>query len=157
MAYHDFRCARCGQILVDIHVPVTIGARLGAPEHCGQPMTWIAAAPVMDIGGVKSASFKAFTTRDGQNRLVRVESYHQMHRLEQVSEQQARNGEGQPIRFRMLHQDRSNVGVNTFGEVPFEKPSEAALRKFKPVPMGEEPGYGPGVHDGNTSALKGGD
>ena len=154
MAYHDFRCDRCGQVLTDIHVPVAIGARVGAPEHCGTKMTWIAAAPVMDIGGVKSVSFKAFTTRDGQNRLVRVEAYHQMHRLEQVSEQQARNGEGQPIRFRMLHQDRSNVGVNTFGEVPFEKPSEAALRKFKPVPMGEEPGYGPGVGDHNTSALK---
>lgn len=141
-------------MLTDVNVPVAIGARHGAPEHCGTKMTWIAAAPVMDIGGVKSVSFKAFTTRDGQNRLVRVESYAQMHKIEQESEQQHRNGEGQPIRFRMLHQDPSNVGVNTFGEIPFEKPSAAAVRKFKPVPMTEEPGYGPGVHDGNTSALK---
>lgn len=150
MAIHDFRCRVCGQVLTDINVPIAIGATAGAPFHCGQPAVWLPQIGSMDAFEPGAE----FSTYDGQNRPVQIESFAQMRQLERESEQQARNGEGQPLRFRMLHQDRSNREVNTFGSTPEEKPSPEAIRKFKPVPMGEEPAYGPGVHDGNTSALK---
>jgi hypothetical protein len=94
-----------------------------------------------------------FTVYDGQNRPVRIESFRQMHQLEAQSERQARNGEGQPMRFRMLHQYRSNREVNTFGPDPAERPDPASLRRFRPMPMQEEPAYGPGVSDATTSGL----
>lgn len=109
----------------------------------------------MDVGGVKGASFKAFTTYDGQNKSVRVESFAQMRRLERASEQQHRNGEGQPIRFRMLHQTQGNRETNTFGEAPDVRPSAAMIKKYRPTPTDADgPALGPGVHLGNTSALK---
>src|SRR6185436_19841507 len=105
-----------------------------------------------------------FVTYDGQNRPVLVESTAQMRKIERESEQQARNGEGQPLRFRALHQNRSNLGDNTFGEVPQEKPTAAAKRKFglqggaKPIAADASGApdipYGPGVSDANASALK---
>jgi hypothetical protein len=154
MANHDFYCSRCGQVLIDVNVPADIGARRGAPVHCDQQTVWIPAAPMMDVGGVKGAAFTAFDTYDGQNRPVRVENYRQMHKLERDSEQQARNGEGQAIRFRLLHQDQSNKHVNTFGEPGQQKPTSDAVRRFAPRQITEEPTYGPGVSDANTSALK---
>jgi len=154
MALHDFYCDVCSTVVVDVNVPATIGAVAGAPDHCGHKMQWIPQTRAMDVGGVKGAAFTAFDCYDGQNRKVRVENYRQMHKLEQESEQQYRNGEGQPLRFRALHQNRSNMLSNTFGDGGQEKPSASAIRRFAPRPSSSEPGFGPGVNESNCSALK---
>jgi hypothetical protein len=134
-------------------------ARLPFCPACHCQMQWVPAIGRMDLLNDGSDHAK-FIMYDGQNRQVEVGSMRQMHRLEAESEQQARNGEGQPIRFRALHQSKSQMDVNTFGEGPAEKPTEAGKRKFglgagtRKLPGEPEVTFGPGVGEHNTSALK---
>jgi hypothetical protein len=44
-----------------------------------------------------------------------IDSVHTLRRIEQDSEQRYRNGEGEPLRFRMWNQDRTNKDVGSFG------------------------------------------
>ncbi len=104
-----------------------------------------------------------FQAYDGQNRRVHVESFAQMRKIERESEQQYRNGEGQPMRFRALHQNRGNMLDNTFGEAPNEKPTAASAKRFggatRAIAGGDgappDVAFGPGVSESNASALKG--
>lgn len=68
----------------------------------------------MDAGGVKGAAFRKFDV-DVDGRAVTIDSLHTLRRIERESEQRYRNGEGEPLRFRMWNQDRSNRDVNAFG------------------------------------------
>ena len=121
-------------------------------------MQWIPAVGAMDA----FEPGQEFTTSDGQGNRITIESFAQMRQLERDSEQQYRNGEGQPLRFRALHQHRTNREVNTFGEAPQEKPTREAAERFAPKAIAGGDGsapdipFGPGVHEGNASALKGG-
>jgi hypothetical protein len=156
MARHDFWCSACGQLLADVNVPIAIGATAGAPEHCGKKTVPIPGIGRMDVGGVKGASFQKFEVYNHRNELVTVDSVHKLRQVERESEQAARNGEGQPLRFRMWSQDRTNRDVNTFGEPPSEKPDPAFVKKFgKAIRSATEPeaAFGPGVNESNTSAL----
>ena len=70
-------------------------------------------------GGKTSQKFtihRQVPTKDG---LVQVEetisSLHDVQRIERDSEQRYRNGEGEPLRFRAVHQNASNLDVNSFG------------------------------------------
>ena len=130
-------------------------------------MTWIVPRPRMDLktDGGGTSGFQKFTTRDGLNNLVEIDSLHKLRQVEAESEKLSRDGIGQPIRFRAYAQDHSNMGVNTFGDGPPEKLDPAAKRKFglqgaaSQVQPGEDGGdpeytYGPGVNDSNTSALE---
>lgn len=49
------------------------------------------------------------------SRLETIDSLHTMRKIERDSEQRFRNGEGEPMRFRMLSTDRSNKDVGSFG------------------------------------------
>lgn len=160
MPLHDYQCVEDGTLLTDQYRSVEDGAQAHRPlcPTCGNRMAWVPAVGAMDAfepGG-------KFSMYDGQNRPVTVESFAQMRALERVSEQQYRNGEGQPLRFRALHQDHSNMLDNTFGEPPEQTPTAAAKRKWglrgatKQISeaTAESRAYGPGVNDSNTSALK---
>lgn len=99
-----------------------------------------------------------FQVYNGQNQRVHVESFAQMRKIERESEQQARNGEGQPMRFRALHQHHSNMGDNTFGKDPSEKPTPEAAKRFggaMRAVAAPDVKFGPGVSESNASALKG--
>lgn len=161
MALHDYRCTLCGAVFPDVYRPISIGAQADPPHcpACRVPTAWIPA-----IGAIDALEpNQEFVTYDGQDRPVLVESFAQMRKLERDSEQQYRNGEGQPLRFRALHQNRSNKDVNSFGEAPTDHPTDAGKRRFG-LGTGASPldgsngapdvAYGPGVHDGNASALK---
>ena len=100
MALHDFWCRVCGQVLRDVNVPVAIGANAGAPDHCGQSTAWIPGATAMDVGGVKTAGFRAFDTTDGRGEPVHIDSLRKLRQVKRESEVHARNGEGQPMVFR---------------------------------------------------------
>lgn len=163
MPLHDYGCFVDGTILTDQYRSVEEGAQAHPPlcPVCGNQMAWVPQVGRMDA----FEPGQEFTMYDGQNRPVLVESFAQMRQIEQESEQQARNGEGQPIRFRALHQNRSNMQDNTFGEMGGERPTAAGKRKFglqnaaKPLPTeidGTMPdrAFGPGVDDTNCSALK---
>jgi hypothetical protein len=117
-----------------------------------------------DGEGTSGHTFQKFHVRDGRNQLVEIDSTSKLRQVERESEQLARNGEGQIVRFRAWEQDHSNMGVNVFGDGPREKPSDVAKAKFgrqggmtQLAADGEgndpECSYGPGVDDSNTSAL----
>lgn len=163
MPLHDYQCPTCATVVRDVLRSITQGAQAHPPlcPDCGDPTAWIPQIGAMDA----FEPGQEFVVYDGQNRPRRVESFAQMRALERESEQQARNGEGQPLRFRALHQHRSNMGDNTFGDPQQAKPSEAAKRRFglgsgaAPLRAGEggaapDVAFGPGVHEGNASALK---
>lgn len=115
----------------------------------------------MDAGSVKGAAFTAFDTTDGRGNRVRITNLRDLRKLEKESEQQYRNGEGQPMVFRRWAQDDSNRDVHTLGDPsgPSQAPDPAAVRKFGGATRSTtEPDapFGPGVNESNTSALVGG-
>jgi hypothetical protein len=155
MALHDFWCQTCGQVLLDVNVPIDIGATKGAPLHCDKPMSWIPNVGFIDA----KEPFQRFTIRDGQNREVVVDSLAKLRRIERESEQQYRNGEGQPLVWRHYSNDRSNRDVHalhpqwTGGEAPdpaWVQAHGADLRRDAAV---ADTDYGPGVSDATPSAL----
>ena len=157
MALHDFWCQVCGQVLVDIPVPIDIGARAGAPMHCDRQTSWIPQVGRMDAGN--GPGFQAFEAHDGQNRPVVVDSLKKMRDIERQSEVDARNGEGQQINWRRWSNDRSNVHDHslapgwTGGAQPdptWVKKNAAQLKRDESVADTE---YGPGIDDNTPTAL----
>jgi hypothetical protein len=157
MALHDFWCQTCGQVFVDVNVPIALGAQAGAPTHCGQPVSWMPQVGRMDASS--GPGFTAFEARDGQNRPVVVDSLHKLRQIERDSEQHYRNGEGQPIVWRAWANDRGNTHTHalhptwTGGEAPdpaWVKKNAAGLASGDLVADQE---YGPGVSDATPSAL----
>lgn len=158
MPLHDFLCECCGITLEDQYRSLAEGGMHTAPlcPRCSTQMVWIPQVGAMDA----FEPGQEFIVYDGQNNPRKIESFAQMRQLERESAQQYRNGEGQPLRFRALHQHRSNMDDNTFGDVPQEKPTEAGKRKFglgrAATPVRGEPdrAFGPAVNETNCSALK---
>lgn len=157
MALHDFWCQVCGQVLVDVNVPIAIGATAGAPLHCGKPTAWLPAVARMDASS--GPGFRAFVTRDGQNNEVLVDSLKKLRDVERDSEHMYRNGEGQPLLWRHYSNDRSNRDVHALhpnwssGERPdpaWVKKHAADLKRDASVADTE---YGPGISDDTPSAL----
>ena len=157
MALHDFWCQRCGQVLVDVNVPIDIGATAGAPLHCDRPMAWVPAVGRMDASS--GPGFQAFEAYDGQNRPIVIDSLRKLRAVERQSEADGRNGEGQPLVWRHYSNDRSNRDVHALHPNwnGGEQPTREAVKKFAPAlrRSAEEPGiaYGPGVSDASPCAL----
>ena len=125
-------------------------------------MSWVPAPTAMDIGAVKSAAFRSFTTTDGRGERVVVDSLHKLRQVERAAEQAYRNGEGQPMVFRAFAQDRSNRDQPTLSKDYYggEAPTKAAAKRFgqsrKASADAPDYSFGPGVNESNASALKGG-
>jgi hypothetical protein len=155
MALHDFWCQVCGQVLVDVNVPISLGAQAGAPEHCGRRTAWIP-----QVGRIDAYEpFQEFETRDGMNQLVTVDSLKKLRDIERDSEQRYRDGEGQPLVWRRYSQDASNRDVHALhphwdhGERPdpaWVKKNAAGLRRSVEEP---DAGYGPGVTADTPTGL----
>ena len=112
----------------------------------------------MDVGGVKTAAFSAFETRNGRNEKVTIDSLHKLRQVERESEQAFRNGEGQPLVFRAWANDRSNKDASALHKNFHggEQPTAEAKRRFgSPQKFTSEPDtkFGPGVNESNASAL----
>ena len=161
MPRHDYYCGVCGQVLVDVYRSVHEGAQATPPLHCARPMAWLPQTTAMDVGGVKGASFQAFTTTDGRGQRVTIDSLRKLRQVERESEVAYRNGEGQPMVFRRWAQNESNRDQPTLSPSynPATTPTPAAKRRFGrqgalSVSSSEpDASYGPGVTDANTSAL----
>jgi hypothetical protein len=114
------------------------------------------------IGAIDAKEpFQRFETFDGQNRPVVVDSLKKLRQIEKESEQQYRNGEGQPIVFRKWSNDNSNKDQSALHKNwdGGEQPTDDAKRRFgsslkKSVDAPDE-SFGPGVSDANASALGG--
>ena len=158
MPLHDFYCRQCGETALDVYRSVEVGAQAQPPicPTCHQPMEWFPQVGRMDA----FEPGQEFVMYDGLNQPRLVESFSQMREIERDSEQQARNGEGQPVRFRALHQNRSNMLENTFGDIPAPKLDPEAKRRFglrgAARKLLDEPDvtFGPAVNETNCSALK---
>jgi hypothetical protein len=126
MATSYFECPACHVVELITYAAADVGAAgwpptcLNREYHEGSVSVPMILAPqpgdfAMDVGGVKGAAFKKFSVNvDGQR--VEVDSLHTLRRIERESEQRYRNGEGEPLRFRMWNQSASNKDVNSFGE-----------------------------------------
>jgi hypothetical protein len=175
MPWHDFYCARCGQVLTNIPIPIAIGQAAGAPDHCGEKTVPIPGIGRMDVGAVKGAAFKAFTTTDGRGNPVLIDSTHKLRQVEREAEQAYRNGEGQPMVFRRWAQDDTNKDQPTLSPsyAGGEQPTAEAKHRFGSTKqthgtadprdvahasdlqrqLDSDRSYGPGVNDSNASAL----
>ena len=157
MPLHDYWCAICGQLETNVYRSAHEGARANPPLHCSEPMRWIPQTTAMDAGGVKTAGFRAFDTTDGRGEPVHIDSLRKLRQVERESEVHARNGEGQPMIFRRWSQSDSNQDQPTLSKnyQGGEQPTPEAARRFGGAmrKVLNEPAYGPGVTDANTSAL----
>jgi len=115
MPLADYFCTQCGHVARDVSFRMAIGAIASAPScpHCEETRLEV----IPQIGAMDASSgpgFRRFTiNRDGQR--VVIDSLSTLRAVERDSEQRYRNGEGEPLRFRMWNQDRSNRDVGSFG------------------------------------------
>lgn len=157
MALHDFWCQVCGQVLVDVNVPIDVGANKGAPEHCGRPTRWMPQVGRMDASS--GPGFTAFEAHDGHNQPVVVDSLHTLRRIERESEQAERNGEGQQVVWRHYSNEPSNKHVHalhprwTGGAQPDPAWVKANAAQLKHDASVADTEYGPGIDDSTPSAL----
>lgn len=159
MPLFDFYCGVCGQVTPDVYRSIAVGAQASPPLHCDRVMAWIPQVGAMDIGAVKGAGFRGFTTTDGRGQPVHVDSLHTLRRVEREAEQAHRNGEGQPMVWRKWAQDQSNADQPTLSRSYYggDAPTPAAAHRFgstlKKSSGAPDGSYGPGVSDANASAL----
>lgn len=121
MPLHDYHCDRCQYTLVDVYRSIEQGGRkVPVCPRCHGAMEWIPQIGRMDAGS--GSSFTAFDVEvrqpDGSHKAVHIDSLRKLRQVERDTEQQARNGEGQALRWRDYSQDPSNKDVNTFGPDP---------------------------------------
>ncbi len=119
---NDYECGICEAVLRDI----TIHVLADVPQCCGQQMAWL---PSFGHGGVSALRGFSFNGKA-------ISSLREADALERTTAQQA--AEGVPgasaIRFRALHQNASNMDVNTFGPPP-DQTVPKARRGGKAVPI----------------------
>lgn len=161
MALHDFYCGVCNVVLKDVNVPIAIGARAGAPAHCGRPTIWIPQVGAMDVRSDGDSTFQKFETTDGRGNPVTIDSLHKLRQVERDSEIAYRNGEGQPMVWRRYAQDGSNRDQPTLSPSydGSEQPTAAAKHRFgstlRKSTKAPDESFGPGVNESNASALGG--
>lgn len=181
MAQNHFRCTACRMLVlltyraVDTDDPAWPGYH--TTDLCGGALV-LEPQPgdfAMDAAG--GATFKAFTIArevldlnpktgvvERHQRMETIDSVHTLRRIEADSEQRYRNGEGEPLRFRMWNQGDSNKDVGSFGQqgqigqqtyTSGEQPQKRASIGVKRHGQ-EKPriATGPGVPRGGTTALK---
>jgi hypothetical protein len=144
LAVHDFVCPCCGATYRDVVVPVSVGA-LQSGACCpactrDRWVVYLTPVPALRLslfhdGGHDGgpSDFQKFTlpVEDPGSptgwRDVTISSLADIRRLERESEQRAKNGEGQALRWRDYSQDRTNRDVHTFGPDPSLRPPKRFL------------------------------
>ncbi len=122
---------------------------------CGVRLSWIPQVGRMDA----LEPFQKFTAHvrqpDGTEKPVEIGSLSQMRRIEHLSEQRAKDGEGQQMVWRDYSNDRSNRERHTIMADPAEAPQKSSRVNVRAVPESQvNDSYGPGVSDANTSSLQ---
>ncbi len=125
MPLHHYRCDHCGA-LTEEYRTIQEGGSAVRPicPDCHVPMPWVvpviavdAKEPFQRFEVMRDVYEKNPATGDVERFQQRevIDSTHTMRRIEADSERRYRNGEGEPMRFRGLSQDRSNMDVGSFG------------------------------------------
>lgn len=133
MALHDFHCAGCDLDILDVNVPIALGARAAEVRcpQCDQPAEWVPQVGRMDNYDVNGSFTTTVRQPDGSYKPVTVSGLSGIRKLERETEQAYRNGEGQPMRWRAYSQDRGNQYENSFGPDPSQKPTRTTVRGEK--------------------------
>lgn len=119
MPQQHYRCPVCGTLEL-IGYTVADTRRADWPPTCvtclGTRMEMAPQQMLIDArsDGGTGKGFQKFTV-DVDGHPTEIDSLHTLRRVERESEQRYRNGEGEPLRFRMWHQDHSNREVSAFG------------------------------------------
>ena len=161
MPLHDYRCPVDGTILKDQWRTVAEGSesRLPLCKACLCAGSTQYMRPIPNVGHMDAKEpFQRFETFDGQNKRVVIDSLKKLRQVEKESEQQFKDGTGQPIVFRAYSNDKSNKDQSALHPnfAGGEQPTEEAKRRFGSEirTTTEDAGeYGPGVNESNTSAL----
>jgi len=177
MPVHDFFCPTCGAERLDCFCPLytlaeprtvdgyVVKQDYDRPICCGQPMqTYVPTGVAMDAR--EPGTQVSFERRqpDGSYRTEVIGSLQQMRTIERETEQAARNGEGEAIRFRAYSQDASNQHENSFGPDPATQAvaeleaARKALRRPSRATHTRQTGsgdaaLGPGVTEESASVL----
>lgn len=129
MPQQHYRCPNCGTIdLITYTVADTTGPDW--PPTCTTPecfdvrMEMFPMQMLTDLrtDGEGEKQFQKFgvwrevPTKQGRTQVYEeIDSLHKLRQIEKDSEQRYRDGEGEPLRFRMAAQNRSNKDVGLFG------------------------------------------
>lgn len=182
MPWADYECPECGAVKTNVVFSADRGAAASAP-YCTEPMDeadlcGVRMEVIPQVGLMSAANgstFKAFdVTREvlernpetGQverfHRRERIDSLAKLRAVERDSEQRAKNGEGEPMRFRAFSQNRTNMDVGSFGPMT---PETAVLKRSGRVrvkavtptdaPEGGEPTVETGPGMAGSQALAG--
>ena len=128
MPRNDYACPRCNRRFDDLLTRAS-DTRPRCPR-CAGPLDWLpSTAP--HIGGL---DWSVDLTGDGAP--TRITSIQQADRLERESMARYRNGEGAPIAFRMLHQNRSNREVSAFDGLGVDPPDVRKLPNAHKIKVG---------------------
>ncbi len=123
---HDYVCDRCGHALTDVYRPVSVRASDDRPKcpHCCRLMDWIPQVGRMDAYE-PNAEFD-HVLKDGTT--VHIDSLAKLRAVERDSEQRARNGEGEQLRWRDYSQDKSNTDAHSFAKSLTDPHGDIAAR-----------------------------
>lgn len=173
MPWSDYRCPYCTNVQINVVFAMAKGAVASAPicPSCRDDgmlviMEVIPAIGRMDAGN--GSTFQAFEVArevvdrnpaTGQierfQRKELIDSVHKARAIERDSERRAANGEGEPMRFRMLSQNPSNKDAGSFGSFTpgpkLEKSGRVSVtRHGEDAPTAE---VAPGVPEGGGSTI----
>lgn len=125
MPWADYSCPGCPGIVQNHPFSSALGAKEGAPwcRICEIQMVPVAAINLSlgrDSGSrdgfQKFEVHRLMPTAKGLTQVVEtVDTPRKAHQIERDSEQRYKDHEGEPLRFRALHQNRSNMDENSFG------------------------------------------
>lgn len=126
MPWADYECPGCPGIIQNHPFSAELGARASAPwcRICEIQMVPIAAINLSlgrdsgsSEGFQKFEVYRQVPTREGLTQVRElVDTPRKARQIERDSEQRYKDHEGEPLRFRALHQSRSNMDQNSFGE-----------------------------------------
>ena len=128
MPSNHYQCQVCSTLCVVVYRVADVGSEGWPPrcETCEEPMdlapqpgdfTIDAKEPFQKFDVWRDVYEKNPKTGDVERhqRLESVDSLHTMRKIEADSEKRFRNGEGEPMRFRALSQNKSNLDQGSFG------------------------------------------
>ena len=122
MPWTDYLCSSCGAEQTVVYSATDVDSINWPPRcaACAEPLTEYASCPAPAVDAKEPFSrfsvHRQVPTRDGLMQVEEtIDSVHKLRQLEKDSEQRYRDGEGEPLRFRVYNQDASNMDVNSFG------------------------------------------
>ena len=121
MPQQHYRCPDCGEIDLVIYTLADVSSPDWPPRcvhcHARSRMEMAPQQMLTDLrtDGEGDRAFQKFSVHVNGKREI-IDSVHKLRQVERDSEQRYRNGEGEPIRFRLWNNESTNRDINSFGD-----------------------------------------